>query len=697
MDPIELQRGTQAFVAQLTALQDENPDISDLHEAFERWCMERYSIGESSNAIHTGARGDLGVDFYSASEGKYLIGQCKVPRQDALESDPLKIRKFGTSAVSDPRDALDYLLKENNKYKPNEHVKALYAQMVRDRGSDDFFVNYHLIIWGELNDRGENELAALIEQYKGLPVRIHLHDIKELVDEFVVGSGKAREKDIVVELRHEPGEVLKGNNYRLILANAGDVYRAFANYGWRLFDLNLRYEVRNSSVNGKIVETLKTAKGQRNFHHYNNGLIVVCSHYSIHNDEKIRIHNTQIINGLQTVKSIYNAVKNKEVLIDDLDKQCRVQMKVIMLNDPEFVAAIVQATNNQNPMKPRNLLSNAREQRMLRTALSNLHPRWFLQVKQEEWNSLSQEGGRFFKDVVHYPPSDFKTSGTPGRPGKRVVDNEDLAKAWLAFTGYSDFAGDRTTHFFSDTDVYGKAFRECPNEGRWHRFSGAMDFRPDRSSDIVQAQGGPHQYLLAYLLLELVKAFVPSPQKYRELGLNEGHAERKIAKASGEFTSSATEQDRYLADNATYQTWRVMANMKEVLVEAFAFVLSKKYGALEDGVCKSLMEHFDANGFLTDADADGIAKRAFETKDDLKKSELFSRTLQLLRYVAKQFWEEKRKTLSAASRLRTLLLSANMAKDFKEKIEETNARKGLSTGWKPEGQNFIESLPSLPT
>ena len=68
MDPNELQRSTGTLVDQLQALEDENPDISDLHDAFERWCMDRYSIGDPSSAVQTGAKGDLGVDFYSVSD-----------------------------------------------------------------------------------------------------------------------------------------------------------------------------------------------------------------------------------------------------------------------------------------------------------------------------------------------------------------------------------------------------------------------------------------------------------------------------------------------------------------------------------------------------------------------------------------------------------------------------------------------------
>ncbi len=93
-----------------------------------------------------------------------------------------------------------------------------------------------------------------------------------------------------------------------------------------MFDLNLRYEIRNSTVNGDIVNSLKHHRNRKNFHHYNNGLIIVCQHYTVR-DEEIRITNAQVINGLQTVKSIYNAVTTKEVDLAELDMDCRVQVK----------------------------------------------------------------------------------------------------------------------------------------------------------------------------------------------------------------------------------------------------------------------------------------------------------------------------------------------------------------------------------
>ena len=239
-----------------------------------------------------------------------------------------------------------------------------------------------------------------------------------------MGSSHSSGK-VEIRLRKAKGDSLKANDYCYFLSNAADIFNSFKDYGWRLFDLNLRYEIRNSCVNGAIVNSLSHQRTRKNFHHYNNGLIIVCQNYKV-GEEEVRITNAQIINGLQTVRSIYNAVTTKEVGLSDLEKDCRVQVKVIMNEKPDFVADVVQATNNQNPMAPRNLRSNFREQKLLRCEFSSIEPRWFFQVKQGEWESLTQEGGRFFKAVVGYPPSEFKPD--PSRKRGRVLDNQDGQK-----------------------------------------------------------------------------------------------------------------------------------------------------------------------------------------------------------------------------------------------------------------------------
>ena len=497
--------------------------------------------------------------------------------------------------------------------------------------------------------------------------------------------------------------IMRAKDYCYFLANAGDLFDAFRSYGWRLFDLNVRYEIKNSPINGDIVRSLSHFKSRKRFHHFNNGLIVVAKSYAIRQAKNkkqddiprkfVHLVEPQIVNGLQTVKSIYNAVASGDVTVEDLRSECLVQMKVIQTGEADFVARVVQATNNQNPMSPRNLKGNTQEQRLLRAALASLSPSWFLDVKEGEWDSLTDEAGRFFETIVGQSMAAFKPN--PRQKCGRVIDNQEAAKAWLAFIGFADRAGDRVTHFFADPDMYDLAFGRRPTSQYWSEFADRTDFDKGRETALEYKQGDASQYLLAYSLLEFVKGFVPSPQRFREQALNEGVKADRIEKRSGQFVSPPSVQEAYLADNTTYQTWRLMSNMKEVLVESAAHILARKYGALDRATCIALLASFDLKESIHSGDVRSIAIRA-SSATDFDAAEVFCRIFSLLRFAATQYWEEKRKILLSSSRLRTYLLRRDVAREFKEQIWDANGRKRLDKPWKTEGVTFIESLPAVP-
>jgi AIPR protein len=690
-DNEQIVKGTQLLIRNLEDLQDENPELGDFHSAFEFYCMNKYSLGSKATTSRTGGKKDLGIDFFSARDKAYHVAQCKIPAQDWLEANTRQIRLFGPATITDPSDALRYLLGEST-VTPNDRVKYLFTLVDSDRQQEDFSLVFFLIVYGQLNPRALDAWNDLKSKYESKQVKLVLQQIEDLVDEFLLGASRSN-TNIDFELRIDSSRVLHAPDYCYCLVNGADIFKAFQEFGWRLFDLNLRYEIRNSPVNGDIVDSLKYQKTRRKFHHYNNGLIIVTNHYALRDKNgQIKVSGAQVVNGLQTIKSIYNAVSSKEVSVEDLDKDCRVQVKVISTQDPDFVTTVVQSTNNQNPMSPRNLKSNNREQKLLRTSFASFTPRWFFQVKEGEWESVTQEAGRFFKQIYGFPPMEFKPD--PQRKRGRILDNQDAAKVWLAFIGFADLAGDRVTHYFAENQLYEMAFSMRPSLGHWLKFAEAIDFNEGRQDTLEKHQGDASQYLLAFFLWQFGRNFIPAPQKYREEGLEEGVKSGKITKSSGSITSSTGEQEAYLSENGTYQTWRLMSNMKELLVECGSQILARKYGHLGSEVCLKLLNSVDGSDFLTTADVKDVARGAAYATD-VRRDAIFSRIFGFMKYAAGQFWEERRKTLLATSRLRTALLRRDMAADFKRKIWELNERKALEKTWKWEGVTFLESLPPL--
>lgn len=228
------------------------------------------------------------------------------------------------------------------------------------------------------------------------------------------------------------------------------------------------------------------------------------------------------------------------------------------------------------------------------------------------------------------------------------------------------------------------------NTGR--RLRSATTWDRGREDFLEPIQGGAYQYLLAYYIWQFVNGFVPSPSRYREMALDQGVTEGKIAKASGSFTTPEREQAAYLAENDTYQTWRLMANMKELLAEEVSQILCLRYGPLTAKTCESILASFEAKDFIITGDVKTIALKASSAKDS-ENSQVFSRIMSMFRFVSEQFWENRKQQLLSTSRLRTYLLKRDVAATYKSLLFEFNERRNLDKAWKPQGKTFVESLP----
>ena len=687
----DLERATELFVRRLQEIIDAEPEIDDIHDAFELYCARRYSLGDLGNQVRVGGKNQLGIDFYSRHEHAFHVGQCKIPERDYLEAHPTKPRTFGLRAVNDIEDALRYL-DGKSELQANESIQQLRAQILDATDEKDFSLKLYVVVFGRLKENAIEKFNELKGRFDSNKITLILQQLDDIVEEFLFGLNKAN-VETNFDLRTNLKEVLRASNYCYFLANSRDIYSAFLAYGWKIFDLNVRMEIKNSPINGEIVGSLTHQKSRKQFHHFNNGLIIIAKNYSFNEREgKVRITGGQVINGLQTVKSIYNAVKSGEVAPGDLEKECVVQVKVIRSSDAEFASGVVRATNNQNPMAPRNLRSNSSEQKSLRTAFTMIEPKWFFQLKEGEWESLTSENAHFFEQVVGYKVSAFRPE--PTRRAGRVIDNQDAAKSWLAFIGFADKSGDRVTHYFSEESVYELAFRSRPTSEYWKNFANAIDWDRQRDRGIERVQGDAKQYLLAYFIWRYINSFIPPPARYRELALNEGVAAGTIRKSDGSFKGTEAEHETFLAGNSTYQTWRLMSNMKELLVEATAQILARRYGPLDNACCGRILDSFEAANFRKSADVRDLATKAAIAKD-LKDEEVFGRISRMLHFVGGQFWDEEKQRLLSTSRLRTVLVKRESAAAYKKLLWEYDSRIQRDWAWKTAGTTFLNSLPDL--
>ena len=131
----EVQRGAENLRAHVEALRDEDPELGDFHDAFEQYCAQKYSLGNTATTVRIGGKNQKGIDFYSIRSSEYTIGQCKMPDLQWLEANPDAIKSWGTQGVQDLREALRFLFGEPHESQTQVHesVRLLYSQLQQDR------------------------------------------------------------------------------------------------------------------------------------------------------------------------------------------------------------------------------------------------------------------------------------------------------------------------------------------------------------------------------------------------------------------------------------------------------------------------------------------------------------------------------------------------------------------------------------
>jgi hypothetical protein len=137
------------------------------------------------------------------------------------------------------------------------------------------------------------------------------------------------------------------------------VHDLFKRYGFSLFFKNVRNPIHRSNYNPKIVETLLNRPSS--FWYFNNGITAITSILpEIGNHaQKIAIGGLQIINGAQTVYSIYTAYSNaKPIERKIMDNEARIALRLIGSSDKDFNLQITRYTNLQNPMEDRDFWAN---------------------------------------------------------------------------------------------------------------------------------------------------------------------------------------------------------------------------------------------------------------------------------------------------------------------------------------------------
>lgn len=444
-----------------------------------------------------------------------------------------------------------------------------------NRATPPFPISVILLAMGEkFTPQASTEFGMLAEatvQYAGVDLQISVmpvfvDDLLEELwsqrnDDWKDRTGVKRDKVVL----HAVGDVIKDSKTAIFYAKAYDFVEAFDMLGYQIFEPNVRSEIKASKVNKAIKDTVATRGGRRDFRHLNNGITVICDGYSPRGAKDrptaFELRKPGVVNGLQTVKSMHDAFKKlKHEDQIDFQENCLVLCRLHQPDSVRHIEDLIKATNNQNPMKPRNLKSNDPEQRAFETLFAELG--WFYERKEGAWSAFASDA-RGWKSLGGRRAESFRTRSN----GYKKVDNADIAQNWLAFIGFSTEAINDKRSIFAEDHLYSLSFLRRTAK---HGFD--YDFKLTRESQVYteakERSPDPAALILASILREVADHLAPTRKVNRERAI----ANLDIARKSRD------EQDRELDADPGYQKGKMLRGMLTLFVEFVGFALFRSLG-----------------------------------------------------------------------------------------------------------------------
>lgn len=354
------------------------PDIKKDEWAFNFWILDKFFYEDEELIVDKITDySDYGIDeyeWYEDTKELYLI-QNKFYGEDT---------KLAFSYVTNTFLVVPLAVLSGGKYSRCKELQDIYQKYKDDEG-----FTIHLQLYITNNQRDQKAIEAIKKFNKDHSPKVfaeifYLDDIEAKW----YGEPKKNTKKFSAEIESvNNGTILSINNEAYRLENIIDAKYVFApvaciyrmvrlaeTKGYPLFEKNIREYLGNKGINKRIYQTLKSTQERKNFFYYNNGITIICSKMGSVNPKGTKadshigvtftIDNPQIVNGCQTVNSIFSALKeydDEDIEIDFKDTFVMVKILQVDTSDSEqqqISKNIVTFNNSQNSLDEKQFVAN---------------------------------------------------------------------------------------------------------------------------------------------------------------------------------------------------------------------------------------------------------------------------------------------------------------------------------------------------
>lgn len=374
------------LVEKLEIIKDKQ-NYANLSLAFAHWFLEnQYEMPEQeiAESIIDG-NGDNGIDAIIHDEGnKSLeIFQFKFPssrntlNSEIKQGDILKTLN-GFNLLVEPSSNVS--IEQSNSSFKNFKASLNDAEVQYFKIN---FVSFNKGILAEANREQINNFVSVFKSNTGTKIDVEYYSKSEISN---IYEKLQRNTSLEVKIPFktmQPAYSNNGINSSVGVINAKALVDNIKDVIGVIFDENVRLLEKKSSVNEGIKRTASSGEASM-FYLYNNGITFICDKFTPSpTSQQIAIEGASIVNGCQTVTSLYQ-LNEEGKLSEDVD----ILTRIIEISDYDQRSKITEFLNSQNPVKSSYFIANNSIIRDLQLAL--LEQDYFLERQINEAKHKSQ-------------------------------------------------------------------------------------------------------------------------------------------------------------------------------------------------------------------------------------------------------------------------------------------------------------------
>ena len=404
-----------------------NSNMQRYEWSFNYWILDKlFNIDESLIFDQIIDVHDKGIDCYHFDDDNSILYLIQNKFYDPSLSSELTVDYVQDLAV------LPLGLLDQGKYNHCKELQDIYSKIKRRK---NYKIIFSIYITKKLEADDKKKLMRHFGIFNNPNVDFEIYDLDDIHRIYYSDYSDGVNKNMEFNLSVSTEKSIMDMNDKTIcvpihakyimvpIIQFYEMMDKAKNSGYNLFDENIRdYLGSNGKINSKIKETLNDPEDMKYFVYYNNGITVVCSsvakdYVDDGNNKTLLISNPKIVNGCQTVSTIYEVLNNYKWQFDNLDIYKNVYVMAKFLdsssienNKPEITKNIVQRNNSQNSIDIS--IFNIRKEELIRIQKEFLNKGFLLMIKQSDKNTFANEyKGAKFEEIKNLAASRINKFG----------------------------------------------------------------------------------------------------------------------------------------------------------------------------------------------------------------------------------------------------------------------------------------------